>query len=178
MKTHLIIIVIGILMISCDCNNDEVQPGAGFEIFRVDTTYFHDIHMDYSTLDLDTLVLEDAPILRYEDLMKYDTATHKLTIGISHDTFKIEALDFHHNFGSMFVVAVDKEPIYCGWFVAGFWSMPCNWVYILEPIYQSDSLEDNEVIISFHYNSDFWQKYPDPRLDPRIVERLVKDGKI
>jgi hypothetical protein len=74
--------------------------------------------------------------------------------------------------------SINVYPNPAGNFVNGFWSMPCNWVYILEPIYQSDSLEDNEVIISFHYNSDYWQKYPDPRLDPRIVERLKADRKI
>jgi hypothetical protein len=179
MKTNLIIVyLIGLLILSCEKDSKDDSKGAGFEIYRVDTTYLHNIHKDYSTLDLDTFILEDAPILRYEDLLKYDTAKHKLTIGISHDSLKIEVSDFDHNFGSMFMVTLDKEPIYCGWFVGGFWSMPCNWVYILEPIYESDSLEDDEVIISFHYNSDYWQKNPDPRLDPRIIERLSADGKI
>ena len=153
-------------------------PGAGFEIYKVDTTYIHVSHNDYSTLDLDTFPIKDTPILRYEDLIKYDTGSHKLTIGISHDSLKIEVSDVYHNFGSMFMVTLDNEPIYCGWFVPIFWSNPCNWVYIEEPYYEFDSLEDNEVVISFQYESERWHKYPDPRLDPRIVERLARDGKI
>ncbi len=166
-------------MISCDCNEDDTQPGAGFEIYKVDTTYFHYSNNDYSTLDLDTIALEDTPVLRYEDLFKYDTGSHKLTLVISHDSLKITwSSDVYHNFGSMFMVTLDAEPIYCGWFVPGSWSNPCNWVYIREPYYEFDSLEDNEAVMSFRYESEFWQKYPDPRLDPRIVERLAKDGKI
>ena len=181
MKTQLTIIgLIGILIISCekDNNDNHSNNNDGFEIFRVDTTYLHNIHMDYSTLDLDTLVLEDSPILRYEDIMKYDTTKHKLAIGISHDSIKIVNTTFEGRYGSMFMVTLDKVPIYCGWFWSGMYSNPCNWVYIKEPHYEVDSLEDNEVIISFHYNRDYWQKYPDPRLDPRIVERLIADGKI
>ena len=180
MKTHLTLLLsIGLLIISCDRNNDDMQLGAGFEIYKVDTTYFHYSNNDYSTLDLDTIALKDTPILRYEDLIKYDTCSHKLTIGISHDSLKITwSSNSDQNFGSMFMVTLDSEPIYCGWFVPGFWSNPCNWVHIEEPIYEFDSLEDNEVVISFRYESERWQKYPDPRLDPRIVERLAKDGKI
>ena len=179
MKTHLTILVISILIISCDCNNDEVQPGAGFEIYRVDTTYLHHSSYDYSTLDLDTFEIRDTPILRYEDLIKYDTASHKLTIGISHDSIVITwSSNSDQNFGSMFMVTLDTEPIYCGWFVPLGWSNPCNWVHINEPYYEFDSLEDNEVVISFQYESERWHKNPDPRLDPRIVERLKADGKI
>ncbi len=180
MKTHLtILVLIGFLIISCECNNDDIQPGAGFEIYKVDTTYFHDSNIDNSTLDLDTFALKDTPILRYEDLIKYDTSSHKLTIGISHDSLTIKwSSNAYINFGSMFMVTLDKEPIYCGWFWSVSNSKLCNWVHIEEPYYEFDSLEENEVVMSFRYESERWQKYPDPRLDPRIVERLAKDGKI
>ena len=181
MKTHLItIVLIGLLIVSCECNDDETQSSAGIEIYRTDTTYFHDIQKDYTTLDLDTIALEDTPLLRYEDLIKYDTSSHKLTMGFSHDSLKINTFfeNFDVQYGSMFMVTLDNDPIYCGWFWSGHISRPCNWVYILEPVYELDSLEDNEIIIGFNYNSDYWQKYPDPRLDPRIIERLAKDGKI
>ncbi|MEN8229181.1 MAG: hypothetical protein ABFS38_13565 [Bacteroidota bacterium] len=179
MKTHLTIpVLIGLLLISCDCNDDDIQPNAGFEIFRVDTPYFHDIQKDYSTLDLDTIALEETPLLRYDDILKYDTGSHKLTLGISHDSLKIMELSFDEKYSSMFMVTLDNDPIYCGWFWNGGFSRPVNWVYIDEPHYEIDSLEDNEIDIKFHYQSDYWQKDPDPRLNPRIFERLAKDGKI
>jgi hypothetical protein len=160
-------------------NNNNPLPGAGFEIYKVDTTYIHISYYDYSLLDLDTFALEEAPILRYEDLLKYDTGHHKMTLGISHDSLTIKwSGNAYINFGSMFMVTLDEEPIYCGWFTSGQWSKACNWVHIKAPNYKFDSLEDNEVVISFRYESERWHKYPDPRLDPRIVERLARDGKI
>jgi hypothetical protein len=172
--------MIVLLIISCERDKNDNNMGAGFEIFKIDTLYHHYPNNDYSTLDLDTIPLKDTPILRYEDLIKYDTGTHKLTIGISHDSLMITMSPSNpdHNFGSMFMVTLDAEPIYCGWFVLSIWSNPCNWVYIEEPYYEFDSLEDNEVVISFRYESERWHKNPDPRLDPRIVERLTADGKI
>ena len=180
MKANLIMVaLIGLLLISCEKDKNGNNSGAGFEIYKVDTIYHHYPNNDYSTLDLDTIALKDTPILRYEDLIKYDTGSHKLTIGISHDSLKIIwSSNSDKNFGSMFMVTLDEEPIYCGWFVPGNWSNPCNWVHIIEPYYEFDSLEDNEVIISFRYESERWQKSPDPRLDPRIVERLSADSKI
>ena len=173
-----LIALIGFLIISCECSDDDIQLGAGFEIFRVDTPYFHDIQKDYSTLNLDTLALEEVPLLRYDDIIVYDTGSHKLTLKISHDSLKIEELSFDEPYSSMFMVTIDSDPIYCGWFWYGGFSRPVNWVYIDEPHYKYDSLENNEIDINFHYLCDYWQKNPDPRLDPRIVERLARDGKI
>ena len=125
--------------------------------------------MDYSKTDFDTILIEDTPILRYNDLIKYDT-NHKLTLAISHDSIKFENLSVY---GTMFIVTLDKTPIYCGFYWPVISSVPCNWVYIEEPFYELDSLEDNELKISFST-----QQYTDPRLDYRIIERLKKDGKI
>ena len=79
MKTNLtIIFLIGFLIISCEKDNNGNSPNTdGFEIYRTKTTYRHEINKDYSIVDLDTIVLEDTPILRYDDLIKYDTITHK-----------------------------------------------------------------------------------------------------
>ena len=176
MKTPALFVLIGLLIISCEKDNNGNSPNTdGFEIYRTKTTYRHEINKDYSIVDLDTIVLEDTPIFRYRDLIKYDTSSHKLSIGISHDSLKFDNTSVY---GSMFVVTLDKNPIYCGFYWLMISSVPCNWVYILEPYYELDSLEDNEIVIGFNYNSSYWQKYPDPRLDTRIVDRLIEDGKI
>ena len=126
--------------------------------------------MDYGTVDFDTILLLDTPILRYNDLKKYDTLTHKLTLGISHDSLKIGDASVY---GRMFVVTIDQEPIYCGFKWPVISSIPCNWVYIEEPYEDLDNLNNNEIVISFSS-----EQYIDPRLDRRIVDRLKQDGKI
>jgi len=172
MKTQLtIIVLISLLITSCekDNNYNSFDLGEGFEIYMTVTPFTHDLEMDYSTVDFDTIVLSDTPILRYNDLKRYDTLNHKLTLGISHDSLKIGNASVY---GQMFAVTIDKEPIYCGFKWPVISSIPCNWVFIEEPYYNLDSLDDKEIVIRF-----ISQQYADPRLDNRIIDRLKEDGK-
>lgn len=172
MKTELIIaILISLLTIACENSDDKsFAIGEGFEIYLTVTPFSHNLYMDYSTVNFDTILLSDTPILRYNDLKKYDTITHKLTLGISHDALKIGDAGVY---GKMFVVTIDKKPIYCGFKWPVISSIPCNWVYIEEPYANLDNLNDNEIVFSF-----VSEEYADPRLDKRIVDRLKADGKI
>ena len=172
MKTKLILtVLISLLIMSCEKDgNKSFAIGEGFEIYFTETYYIHNLEMDYGTVDFDTILLLDTPILRYNDLKKYDTLTHKLTLGISHDSLKIGDASVY---GRMFVVTIDQEPIYCGFKWPVISSIPCNWVYIEEPYEDLDNLNNNEIVISFSS-----EQYIDPRLDRRIVDRLKQDGKI
>jgi hypothetical protein len=173
MKTKLTIAAfICAILMSCEKNNDvnKTQPGDGFEIYLTEKPYSANLETDYSTIDFDTISLSEEPILRYDDLISYDTATHKLTLGISHDSLKIGDTGVY---GKMFVVTVDKKPIYCGfkWTIVS--SVPCNWIFIAEPYKELDNLNDNEIVLSYSN-----EQSKDPRLDKTILDRLVKYGKI
>lgn len=173
MKIKLIIAtLICMIIISCEKNNDvnKDETGKGFEIYLTVEPYAYNLHQDYSKTDFDTISLSDKPILQYNDLQTYDTTTHKLTLGISHDSLKIGDAGVY---GRMFVVTIDKEPIYCGFKWPVISSVPCNWVFIEEPYQDLDNLDDNEIIISYGGGQD-----ADPRLDKRIIDRLEKDDKI
>ena len=172
MKTKLIItILFCLLTIACEKgDNKNYAIGEGFEIYLTITPYSHNLYMDYSTVDFDTISLSDTPILRYNDLKKYDTINHKLVLGISHDSLRIGDAGVY---GRMFVVTIDKDPIFCGFKWPVISSVPCNWVYIEEPYYELDNLKENELVFSF--SSEI---YSDPRTDDRIIGRLLYDGKI
>lgn len=162
-------ILFALLILSCDkekCN----ETGEGFEIYLTDTPYSFRYEIDYNALDFDTIALQSIPILRYNDLIKYDTLHHKLTLGISHDSLKIGDAGVY---GRMFVVTIDKEPIYCGFKWPVISSVGSGWIYIEEPYTELDHLADNEIVISC--NSDV---NPDPRMDKRIIRHLKADGKL
>jgi hypothetical protein len=174
MKTKLILIVlISLLIISCEKNDkNSFAIGEGFEIYLTETYYAYNVDMDYSTVDFDSILLSDIPILRYNDLKNYDTITHKLTLCISNDFIKSE------DHFLMFVVTINKVPIYCGFI--NFLPEPPNvlpppiyWVYIQVPLIDSNNSNNNEIVISFGST-----EFPDPRLDRRIVDRLKVDEKI
>jgi hypothetical protein len=172
MKTRtLFALLIGFLLLACKKENDnKITTGQGFEIYLTTYPYAHSLNLNYGKVHLDTVALLPDPMLRYEDLLTYDTLTHILTLGKSHDLLNIGNAGVY---GRMFVVSIDKEPIYCGfnWPVES--SVPCNWVFIEEPYESLDSLKDNEIRISFNSNL-----YEDPRLDRRIVDRLIRDHKV
>ena len=173
MKTKLIIAaLICVIFLSCKKNNDEKnnELGNGFEIYLTEKPYAYNLETDYSVVDFDTITLSTEPILKYDDLISYDTTTHMLTLGISHDSLKIGDAGVY---GRMFVVTVDKEPIYCGFKWPVISSVPCNWIFIAEPYQELDNLNDKEIVLSY---SNVQAK--DPRLDKKIIDRLEKDGKI
>ncbi|MGD9993289.1 MAG: hypothetical protein AB7S69_08315 [Salinivirgaceae bacterium] len=165
------ILLVCLLAGSCDKdNNSDFNLGEGIEIYRTQTPYYANLDQDYSQVDFDTILLENTPVLRYNHLLKYDTANHKLTLAVSHDSLKIGVATVY---GRMFVLTIDKEPVYCGFYWPLISSIPCPWVFIVEPYYELDGLADNEIMIRF--NS---QHYSDPRLDSRLLERLKKDNKL
>ena len=170
MKTKLIMtVLIGLLIISCDKTND-VQVGNGLEIYLTRTVYSSNLEKDYSSLNLDTVALQEEPILKYKDIAGYDASTHKLTLKVSHDSLKIGQAGVY---GRMFVVTIDKKPIYCGFKWPAISSVPCYWVYIAEPFKDLNNLKENEIVIGFQSTL-----YTDPRNDQRIIDRLKKDGKL
>lgn len=164
-----ILVLICLLFASCSHNKD-FEIGEGFEIYLSTIPYHYRYQTDYKNIDFDTIDLQGTPVLRYNDLQKYDTLIHKLTLGISHDSLKIGDAGVY---GRMFVVTIDKEPIYCGFKWPVLSSVGCNWIFIEEPYTELDQLEDDEIVISRSSNVD-----PDPRRDRRIVDRLKADGKI
>lgn len=173
MKARNTLFVLSCLLI-ISCVNDDEDPipekGTGFEIYLTEEPYMNNLLFDYSHVNFDTILLADEPMLYYSDLLMYDTVQHKLTLDISHDSLKIGVANVY---GRMFVVTIDSEPVYCGFKWPVISSVPCSWVYIAEPYYELDSLNDKEIVISFS-----GQQQNDPRLDDRIVSRLKKDKKI
>jgi hypothetical protein len=162
-------VIAGLLLLTCQ--KDDCHPiGEGFEIYLTTTPLSYNFQIDYGKVGFDTIELQAEPILRYDDLIKYDTLAHKLTLGISHDALKIGDAGVY---GRMFVVTVDREPVYCGFKWPVISSVGSNWIFIEEPYEELDGLVDNEIVISSRSTIR-----PDPRLDRRIIDRLRMDGKI
>ncbi len=170
----MIILGISVLFTACEVVNSDLnnEPtiGSGLEIYLTQSEYIDNLDLDYNNVNLDTIALKSNPMLSYKDLLSYDTTEHKFTLRISHDVLKIGESGVY---GRMFIVTIDKKPIYCGFNWPVISSIPCNWIYIEEPYEELDGLEDNEILIKF--NS---LKEKDPRLNRIIVERPEKDGKI
>jgi hypothetical protein len=166
------LILISLLFLDCSKNSTVSgwDIGEGFEIYITKTPLSNDYSVDYSKLNLDTIALQDIPILRYDDLKSYEKSGHKLTLNISSDKLKVDNTGVY---GRMFVVTIDKTAIYCGFKWPLTSSATCSYVSILDPYAEIDGLKSNEILIQ--YNNP---NLADPRLDSRILDRLRKDGKL
>ena len=165
----LILLVVSFLILT-SCERMRYDVGEGFEIYLTETPYAARYDIDYAKISFDTIALQSTPILRYSDLVKYDTLDHTLTLRISHDSLRIGEAGVY---GRMFVVTIDRQPVYCGFKWSVNSSVGCQWVFIEEPYEVLDNLADNEIVISCCSTVN-----PDPRRNRRIMDRLKADRKI
>ncbi len=172
MKTNsLFVILICSLFLNCTKNTTlkSWEIGEGIEIYLTKTPKTNDYSIDYINLKLDTIVLEGLPILRYNDIISYKKSSHTMTLNINSD--EVDS-GIKSVFGRMFIITVDKKPIYCGFMWPLTSSATCSHVYILEKLVGTDG-NKNEITINFTNPTD-----PDPRSDVRIIDRLKKDEKL
>jgi hypothetical protein len=155
------------------CNSERTQPvyksGEGVEIYLAKHTNPYDYSINYTAINLDTIQLQDEPLIRYNDIKKYNLQNHEAELNIPAKSInKFQP----HVYGHMFVLTVDKQRIYCGFILPTLSSAIDQWVMIREPLGD----EANEKKLPIHFVSQ--QPNQDPRSDQRIISRLNEDGKL
>jgi len=124
---------------------------------------------DYTTINLDTIELEAKPYIKYADILYYDTTQHIIGLRYSHHNLSFDSVAV---LGRMFVVTLNGQAQYCGFLWAAISSIPCNWVFMEEPIDELITYKQNEVQLKLMYPQTV-----DPRCNPEIFARLKADGK-
>ncbi len=160
------------LMLS-GCNTENAKPdykiGEGVEIYLAKNTNPFDYKIDYAEINLDTIQLQEVPIIRYNHIEKYVLTNHVAKLNVpaeSINKFK------PHVYGHMFVVTVNKQRVYCGFIFPSNSSAVPQWVMISEPM--EAEKKENKLAIHFIHQ----QQNLDPRSDNRIINRLRADGKL
>lgn len=122
-----------------------------------------------SKIDLSDIKFEDTPIISSDDIISYYKKTHEIKLTASAFE-RIEQLDIPLR-GRVFVVCVDRNPIYAG----AFWNpissvaFPC--IIIMKPFRATD-----KCIIQLQPSPVF--EGEDPRSDQRIFQSLKRRGKL
>jgi hypothetical protein len=157
----------------CSCHKEDIQKhniGQGFEIY-IPKKDIHSIWgADYSTFNIDTIKLQEIPVLRYDDILKYDTANHTITLPFSKNQLLFKSTSVH---GNMFVATLDKKPIYCGFYWPSISSVPTTWVNIFDVNFPPENATEKKVVIDFTS-----PKQKDPRKNDTLIARLKQDSKI
>jgi len=125
--------------------------------------------------DLNTLTLQDQPILTSADLISYDKTNHEMVLkqAAFQRIQKIFPMPIKVN-GIPFVVCVGHERIYTGAFWTPLSSLSFDGAIILQPF----DTENPVIQISLGYPSPEAFTGEDPRADIRILRSLDRVGKL
>lgn len=156
--------------IPTSCKKETTKSGKEIEIYLL-KSYIRETNGSISN---NSLVLEDNALVKYVDILWYDSDTH---------IFKISSKtanwlnDFEHNqiHGKAFAVAINKDIIYTGYFWASFSSSSCSWV-VIDPLNHGGN---NELSVKLGYPGLIQGIIiPDNRNDNRLLEILRLDNKL
>lgn len=165
--------LMALVLLSCtDDSNIDSLTTSDFEIYLTESHLSYSSSIDYGDIDLDTIVLKDSPFLSTNDIKSYDTVHHILNLKKSKRELDYPASSVY---GHMFVVLIDKNPVYCGFFWSLLSSVPCNWIMIEEPN-ESDGLTETQLQINLGYPNDSHFQGVDPRDNEMILRALTELG--
>jgi hypothetical protein len=165
------------MFFSCE---DQLEPafvsGGGIEFYLTNNTISTNAsYSSYVAIQVDTLSIENEPFITYDDILLYDSANYTYTLRFSKYSESFSELYKEPN---SFVISLDGEPIMYGYFWSLIRSQSCPCVYLLEPLENLNSDNSNEIKLYFGYPSAEFAMGNDPRNDPRLIERLKRDGKL
>lgn len=176
-------IIIGSFFSFTCCNDSIVSSSNSNEGLCIYATKINiDSDLSYQNINLEKAEIIGEPVISYNQIISYDTSTHVLTLSFSQDSLKkrIAQMSAYDNvigvYGMPFIVTLDHEKIYGGWFWLPVSSIPCHSVVILLDSV-SDTLAPNEIKIQLGYPDENQFKGTDPRNNRKIIERLIKDKK-
>ncbi len=182
-KIWLLIIIYSFFLFNCSNNNisgaktsDEntnlSNEGLSIYVTKVEINS----NLAYQNFNLESANLIGEPIISYNQILSYDTSNHIITLSNSRDSLK-NKIGQISIYGEPFIVTVDSQKIYGGWFWSPVSSIPCHSaVIILDGII--DSLKSNEIKIKLGYPNENQFKGIDYRNNKLIIDCLIRDNKI
>jgi hypothetical protein len=164
------LLIVVVALIQTSCNKDDVAPGEKVELYLLQS--FETID-NTCQIDESKFVLEEDPLIRYADLLSYNSSEHVFSLS-SQGQEAIEDFDLSIH-KRAFAIAVDGEPIYTAYFWASFSSMSCQWV-VADP-FSIDYNGGLKILLGYPGHMDGIE-IPDKRNDPHLLTVFKRDGKL
>ena len=124
-------------------------------------------------IDEKTVVLKDAPLIMYKDLISYNAK--EFFFSFSENGKSIVKNMQHSVHGVAIAIVANNQVIYTAYFWPGYSSMSCPWITI-DPI-GIEYRGKGYVRLGYPGPHDGFI-IPDKRNDPMILEVFMKDGKL
>ena len=164
-----LILALALLLVAAGCTmpEDELPEGEGFAIYLL----AEDIPKSEMP-PLSDVELADEPFISLEDIVSYQQTTHEIELTVT-AIEKFSGLDVPTS-GKVFVVCVNREPIYWG----AFWSWISSELYPGVTAYVYPFITLNTIQLRFGYSNMEGFDGEDPRSDPRIMQSLEQAGRL
>ncbi|MFW5959766.1 MAG: hypothetical protein ACOCSE_01445 [Chitinivibrionales bacterium] len=169
------------LLFSIHCKNPSSEEGEAQGETSTEGLYIYltDVEREDGVTNekevLDTAEMIGDPVLEYTEVVSYDTTSHIIDMSITRkDFFKRVTTIGEENEG--FLVTLDSDKLYIGWFCGTYSSIERNNVVIMFDTVH-EQLDSNQIRLKPGYPSDTCFTEPDPRENSRLFERLSEDGK-
>jgi hypothetical protein len=158
-----------LLVVACGCGTSR---GEGFAI------YFLATEIPVSQLPiLSHVEPADTPLVSGADIVSYSKDTHRieLTAGAFNRVAELEVPVS----GRVFVVCVDRQPVYTGAIFTPISSVSFAGVVIMKPLdAEATAAGRHTVQLQLGYPGPDFFSGKDPRADPEIIESLQQAGKL
>jgi len=130
---------------------------------------------EMSKVDLNSLRLQEQPIISIDDIMAYSKETHEIELtapayGRIQQLFSLP-VDVD---GIPFVVCVGRDPVYAG----AFWTRSSSLIFDGVVIVQPFEANKHTIRISLGYPTPEVFRGTDPRSDPRVLQALELADKL
>jgi hypothetical protein len=156
---------------------DAGAPGRGVEIYEVRGYETSGSDLSYQSFEPDAVELEATPVLEDSEILTYDLGSHVFDLTVTRDELKTRVGQIPM-YGTPFVLAVDGARVLGGWFWVAISSVSCTRCITLEPDFPVDIAYESKIELEYGYPSTFERPSPDPRQDPRLIDRLREDGRL
>ena len=168
-EIKLLPLMLTVLLVACSCVSpkDELPRVEGFAIYLP----ARDIPVSEMSL-VSHLELADRPLISLKDIVSYSQNTHEIELTAQAYQRLLE-LEVPTN-GKIFIVCVDRQPVYWGAFWAFYSSMSFNGVIIPTPL----SPDQHTIRLELGYPSENFYSGEDPRSNPKIMQSLQQVGKL
>jgi len=147
------------------------------EIYKVRDYQYTGGDPSYPSFDPDEVELEATPVVADSDILSYDPGSHVFDLSFSRDELRtrVGSIPVH---GEPFVLTVDASRIFGGWFWTVISSVGCWSCVTIEPDFPTDVAYESKIELEYGYPETIERPSPDPREDPRLIDRLKMDGRL
>lgn len=165
---RVLLLVLSLSVLTFSCRKNKVKGGDSIEIYQLKS--YKNV-TGKCQVDFTSAILEDVPFVSNDEILEYNKATHEYRL-TAVATDRVKTLGGK----SPFAFAIDKAPIFYGFYMPPMMSSTCDHSITMDVSYSQSN------IIGLKLGYPGWIQghtdIDDQRNHPKILATLLKQGKL